>query len=161
MQSSSYDIRLWVRVRRTAVGGRPGCFKAIYRVFWSIPGLPRPSGWWSQSGDLPLNSPDRIACVIDSDAVSQDAVEFVLAAGNGITWRRVITMSDRHGGTWDIVTQDQQTSDRNGLYTYQLADGFLSFYKAGFLGVMTHVTTLGDLDQLAPGTRVTFTWLED
>jgi hypothetical protein len=44
LQSSSYyDIRLWIKVRRTGIGGRPGRFKAVYRVFWDIPGLPRPT----------------------------------------------------------------------------------------------------------------------
>jgi hypothetical protein len=161
LQSSHYDIRLWVKVRRTSVGGRPGRFKAIYRVFWDIPGLPRPTGWWSQSGTLPLSAPDRIDYTITPNAVGSDAVEFVLAAGPGVTWRKVLTIADGHGGRWDVVTQDQQTSDRNGLFLHQLADGTLAFSKAGFLGAMRHVTTLGDLDQLAPGTRVTFRWMAD
>jgi len=44
---------------------------------------------------------------------------------------------------------------------YQLADGTLEFWKAGFLGTMRHVTTLGDLDQLPLGTRVRFRWTAD
>ncbi len=161
LQASAYDIRLWVKVRRTGIGGRPGTFKAVYRVFWDIPGLPPPTGWWSASGTLPLSAPDRIDYTITPDAVAPDAVEFVLQAGPGITWRKVLTLKDGRGGSWDVVTQDQRTSDRNGLYTYQLPDGTLEFWQAGVLGVMRHVTTLGDLDQLRPGTRVTFRWIAD
>jgi hypothetical protein len=161
LQSSYYDIRLWIKVQRTGIGGRPGRFKAVYRVFWDIPGLPRPTGWWSQSGTLPLSAPDRIDYTITPNAVGSDAVEFVLEAGPGITWRKVLTIDDGHGGSWDIITQDQQTSDRNGLYLYQLPDGTLAFWKLRPLGVMAHVTTLGDLDQLPPGTRVTFRWITD
>jgi hypothetical protein len=161
LQSSSYDIRLWVKVRRTGVGGRPGKFKAIYRVFWDIPGLPRPQGWWSGSGTLPLSAPDRMEYTIAPNAVGADAVEFVLEAGPGITWRKVLNLKDGRGGSWDIVTQDQQTSDRNGLYVDQLPDGTLELWKARAFNVMTHVATLGDLDQLPPGTRVTFRWMAD
>ena len=161
LQSSYYDIRLWVKVGRTAIGGRPGRFKAIYRVFWDIPGLPRPTGWWSQGGTLPLDPPDRIDYSITPSAVGPDAVEFVLEAGPGITWRKVLTIADGQGGSWDIVTQDQRTSDRNGLYPYQLTDGTLTLSKLRPLNVMAHVTTLGDLDQFAPGTRVTFRWITD
>jgi hypothetical protein len=99
--------------------------KAIYRAFWDIPRLPRPTGWWSQSGTLSLNPPDRIDYTIAPNAVGSDAVEFVLEAGPGITWRKVLTIADGHGGSWDIVTQDQQTSDRNGLYLNQLPGGTL------------------------------------
>jgi hypothetical protein len=161
LQSTYYDIRLWIKVRRTGIGGRPGRFKAIYRVFWDIPGLPRPTGWWSRSGTLSLSPPDRIDYTITPNAVGSDAVEFVLEAGPGITWRKVLTIADGLGGSWDIVTQDLQISDRNGLYLYQLPAGTLAFWKLRPLNIMAHVTTLGDLDQLAPGTRVTFRWITD
>jgi hypothetical protein len=160
LQASPYDVRLAVKVRRTGVGGRPGRFKAIYRVFWALDGLKPPQGWWSQSGTLPLDPPDRINYTITPGAVSSDAVEFVLTAGPGITWRKVLTIADGRGGSWDVVTQDTVTTDRNGLYLDQLRDGTLTFWKAVFVG--THrVTTLGDLDQLLPGTRVTFVWVTD
>jgi hypothetical protein len=47
------------------------------------------------------------------------------------------------------------------LGLHATTDGTLTFSKAGFLGAMTRITTLGDLDQLAPGTRVTFRWMSD
>jgi len=39
--------------------------------------------------------------------VAADAVEFVLEAGPGITWRKVLSIADGRGGMWDVVTQDQ------------------------------------------------------
>jgi hypothetical protein len=129
----------------------------------STPGS-QPTGWWSQSGTLPLSPPDRptdrIDYTITPNAVGSDAVEFVLEAGPGITWRKVLTVADGHVGSWDVVTEGQRTTDRNGLYLHQLPDGTLAFWKRVFVG--THrVTVLGDLDQFPPGTRVTFRWVAD
>ncbi|SPF04073.1 hypothetical protein [Streptomyces sp. MA5143a] len=57
--------------------------------------------------------------------------------------------------------QDAQRSDRNGLCRDQLPGGSLLFRKMKGLGLMGDVLSLGNLDQLPDGARVTFRWQSD
>jgi hypothetical protein len=140
-----------------------GLFVQSYAPVSPPPALvPAPiGGWWSASGQLASSDGDLIDYTVEPDAVGQDAVEFVLASGLGITWRKELQLVDGQGSTWTVATQDQTTEDRNGLYMDQLPGGHLAFRKAKWVGTMWEVYRLEQLDQLKPGTRVTFRWIRD
>jgi hypothetical protein len=124
--------------------------------------------WWSaRSGQLGTSDPaDIITFRLDENAVAGDIVEFVLEAGPGITWRKVLNVPDGEqpfpGSSWDVYTQDARNSDRVSLWAGQVNNGqSLQFRKAGFLGIMRAVLDLGDLDGLPAGSRLTFRWTKD
>lgn len=121
---------------------------------------------WSQipNGFLRTSeAADVISYKIDAGAVDDDAVEFVLAFGPNLTWRKEIVL-DADDGKWTIPIEDDTKSNQNGLYRYQLPNGQLRFRKKKgiFEGlVMKEVLCLSDLNELPTGARVTFTWVQD
>lgn len=106
---------------------------------------------------------DQIEVRVEENAMAADTVEFVLNAGPGIDWRKEIVIVEGVSagtGRWTIVVINNQNTDRNGLYAYQLPGARLEFRKAKFLGVMTEVSRIG-IDKVKPGSRITFTWVRD
>jgi len=124
--------------------------------------LPAPAGgWWSQSGRLSSFDGDLIDYTVEPGATGPDTVELVLSSGPGITWRKELGLVDGKGSSWTVATQDTAASDRNRLHVDQLPGGHLTFRKAKWLGTMWEVYRLEQLEQLEPGTRVTFDWVKD
>jgi hypothetical protein len=84
----------------------------------------------------------------------------VLKLGSAITWRKeLVLIAD--DGQWTLFVENERAEDSNGLYRYQLPNGRLLFRKAKFLGIVTDVHALSNLDQLPSGARVTFVWERD
>jgi hypothetical protein len=105
-----------------------------------------------------------IRATVEPNAVSPAAVEFVLSSG--LSWYKSINVPDGGGSSWEIYTgfflPVSRTSDRVALWAGQVHNGqVLTFSKAKFLGAHWPIYTLGNLDFLSPGSRVTFTWTRD
>jgi len=141
-----------------------GFFRVDY-VFADPSGLqPQPpAAWWTAgTGQLQPSASDRIDWALQQGVVDPATVEFVLEAGLGITWRKVLNVPDGLGNSWDIFTQDAKTSDAVSLWADQVNNGqSLSFSKAGFLGIVTPVTSLGNLGGLPASSRLIFRWVQD
>ena len=153
-------IRIKARVCGGALGGSPGRFKAIYRVWWEQ----RPPGSLRRTGSFTTSDRDDIAYVIDPGTVGLDIVEFKICLGPGITWEKRLNMPDGQGSSWDLIARDNIRCATNTLWANQVLNGqSLTFSKAKFLGAMTpvHTLPLSSLGSLPPGTRVTFTWMKD
>lgn len=104
---------------------------------------------------------DQLDYRIDQGVLpNADEVEFVLEQPDALTWRKELVLH-ADDGTWTIAIQDSVHSARNGLYRHQLPNGSLTFRKAKAFGIMHDVFELAQLDTLAPGSRVTFTWARD
>ena len=114
---------------------------------------------------------DRIEVRFERDAVPADEVEFRLESGPAVTWWKGLTVPDGEGGRWAVWTRDGRFGGDPGrgtagpavrLWAHQVRNGQrLTFAKAKFLGIPADVYTLGGLEGLRPGERVTFRWLED
>ena len=123
-----------------------------------------PSWSQSRSGFLQTNElVDVISYRIVPGAIGDDAVEFVLAFGPNLTWRKeLILVAD--DGQWTIHVEGDTRSNQNGLYRYQLPNGQLVFRKKkGLLQALEiqQVLSLSQLNDLPLGARVTFSWLQD
>ena len=120
---------------------------------------------WSETDTGTLHTadaPDRIEHTIAHGAVAADTVEFRLALGPNVGWKKVLNMPDGEGNSWDIVAEGTNAEASNGLWASQIKNGqFLTFSKAKFLGAMAPVLRLGDLQHLRGGDRVTFRWVRD
>jgi hypothetical protein len=115
---------------------------------------------------------DRIAARIAHRVVDPSAVEIALeAAPSASDWKGLL-VPDGEGSQWEIWTWnsseggDAGRSDTSGavvgLWAHQVNNGQqLTFSKAMFFGVHTAIYTLGGLERLQPGDRLTFRWLED
>ena len=82
-------------------------------------------------------------------------------AGEGITWWKGLHVVDRPGGRGsEIWTEGTRTSDSVALWAHEVHNGQdIEFRKAQFLIQYRYV--LGNLERLAPGSRVTFQWAQD
>lgn len=123
-----------------------------------------PDPVWSNnnSGTFTTSDGDRIDFTVERGVVGSDVVEFVLALGPGITWKKVLNMPDGGGSSWDIVAEGAGGAASNSLWAGQVNNGqVLTFRKAKFLGFLADVYTLGNLQGLTPGSRATFHWMTD
>jgi hypothetical protein len=125
----------------------------------------RPVNVLRDGGVLPTSEPaDRIEVAVSPGAVANDEVEFQLLTPGNMTWRKeiIIGYNPATGGSVTISTQDTRHEDHNGLYVNELPGATLTFRKEkGFpMGVQT-MSVLGGLDDAAPGSRITFSWLRD
>ncbi len=110
------------------------------------------------------DAPDVLFYEVQRDAIGAEAVEFQLQASDSRMWRKVLVLRDGLGGQWDIAIDPSQGqfSAANGLWADQVRNGqSLSLWKAKQFGIMTWVLDIGNLEQLAPGSRVIFEWLRD
>ena len=101
---------------------------------------------------------------LESNALADGSVEFVLATAPGVTWRKEIIVREgptAGDGSWTIYAQDARHSDATGLYGYQLPGGSLEFRKMKGGGGMFTMARVDVLTGLQPGTRVTFNWVHD
>jgi len=153
-------IRVRAKVCGGALGGSPGRFKAIYRVWWKVV----PPGEARRTGSFVTSDRDEIQYVIEPHAVSSDIVEFQLCLGPGLTWEKRMNLPDGGGNSWDLIVRDNNRCDTNSLWAGQVLNGqVLTFSKAKFLGNVwpIHQMALSDLGVLPGGTRVTFTWMKE
>jgi len=129
----------------------------------SAPVTPAPRSWAERPFGIEYTSDgDEILFVIVPNALAPNNVEFVLELDSGITWRKELVVREGNGpGTWTIGVQNNTRSDRKGLDRNQLPGGSLLFRKAKLFGIMTDVHSLGSLEQLPKGARVTFIWYKD
>jgi hypothetical protein len=103
-----------------------------------------------------------ISVSIEQNAVSADAVEFVLQTAPWITWWKQIVIPNGLGGRFTLETKNDKHEDRNGLWAHELHNGqSLEFWAGGFFGLGRHVANLGNLHRLPPGSRITFRWVQD
>ena len=126
--------------------------------------VPQTPGPWSAgtSGRLYTADGDYIDYTVERGVVDTNVVQFVLALGPAVTWKKVLNLPDGQGSNWDIVAEGAGASDRNSLWANQVHNGqSLTFRKAKTFGNITTVHTLGDLGGLTPGSRVTFAWVKD
>ena len=111
---------------------------------------------------VPLPDGDFINLDIREGAADPAVVDFVLALSGAVTWKKILNMPDGQGSSWNIVAEGRNASASNGLWANQVHNGqVLTFSKAKTFGWMTPVYTLGGLERLRPGTRVTFRWVKD
>jgi hypothetical protein len=125
-----------------------------------------PQDWAGQpSGAFKTNDlADLLKYEIQPHAVSDDIVEFQLQAYDTKMWRKVLVMRDGLGSQWDIPIDPSQgtASSSNTLWADQVKNGQdLSLWKAKEFGIMTWVLDIGHLENVPPGARVTFEWVED
>ncbi|MGH9384439.1 MAG: hypothetical protein ACRD2N_09160 [Vicinamibacterales bacterium] len=113
------------------------------------------------------NFDDDMEVVVERNAVPADQVAFVLKGGSRITAPKEIVLVEgtnppaTGNGRWTISVTRNGDSDRNGLYLYQLPGGHLEFRRREpGSNAMIEVSRV-PIDNIAPGTRVTFTWEED
>lgn len=133
------------------------------------PRTPQPQATWStkSSGSFGTSDPtDRIDYVIEAGAVDANGVHFVIRLGTNPAessgWKKVLVMPDGQGSEWELVADGRGSSATNSLWAWQVRNGqVLTFRKAKFLGLITDVLQLGDLESLAGGSRVTFNWAKD
>jgi hypothetical protein len=108
---------------------------------------------------------DLIEYTIEPDAVSRDVVEFVLTLGPDVTWEKHLVLWGPARPTLKLVAEGGNRSSSNVLPARQLHDRqrlTLDKAKGGFwFGDMASVYTLSNLNELSPGSRVTFQWLKD
>jgi hypothetical protein len=103
-----------------------------------------------------------IAVSIERDAVAPDAVEFVLQSAPWITWWKQVVVPNGLGGRFILETKNDKHEDRNGLWAHEVHNGQrLDFWAGGFLGFGRWVGSLGNLERLPPGSRITFRWVQD
>jgi hypothetical protein len=145
-------------------------------MLWLTPGVviptPRPlniglpADWATRaSGRFKTeDAPDLIEYRIELNAIGSDAVEFQLASHNFRQWGKTLVMPDGDGNQWDIHIDPSQGifSASNGLWAHQAKNGqHLSLWKAKQFGIMHWVLDIGGLENIQPGSRVIFTWLQD
>lgn len=109
--------------------------------------------------------PDWVRVAIERDALQPDIVEFVLLTPSWLKSRKEIIIYESPAvgpGAWTIATANNIHDDRNGLYSYQLSDGFLQFRKADSLGFMETIDEWRTIvSDAPPGSRVKFIWIND
>jgi len=112
------------------------------------------------------NVNDRLYVNVARNAVPSDQIEVVLVAAPGISGTKHIVLEEGWNGLnmrWTIWTSGTVTTNRNGLFLYQLPGGYLEFRKAinnnNSNGV--EVVSRVPIDHIPGGTRLTFTWLND
>lgn len=119
---------------------------------------------WAAAPHNVVHTPDGdvIETTVEHGAVGADVVEFVLQLDGNVTWRKIVNMPDGEGSNWDIVAEGHGGSGSNSLWAHQVNNGQrLTLSKAKFAGVMVPVYSLGGLQDLAGGDRVTFRWVKD
>jgi hypothetical protein len=118
--------------------------------------------WNALLGGHRLPDGDHIQATITEHAVANDIVDFVLEAGPNVNWWKALRVPDGEDDSWLIHTEDDRRHDSVDLWAHQVHNGQeLIFHKAKEFGSHKVAYRLGDLGRLAPGTRVTFTWLAD
>lgn len=124
----------------------------VHDYTFKSPPASTPAFWSAQAqGRFQTSDGDDIAFAIERNAVSQDIVEFVLALGPGVTWKKSLNMPDGEGASWDIEAEGAGAANANSLWAAQVHHGqSLTFKKAKFLGMMWEVHKLGDLGGLTP-----------
>jgi hypothetical protein len=159
-----YDDHIQVRARVCggALGGSPGRFKALYRVWWES----NPTGAPNQPrfGSFTTRDNDRIDYVITPNAVSADIVQFQLCLGDGLTWEKWMNLPDGLGNSWNVKVKDDTRCAAESLWANQVANGqSLTFHKAKEFGRMraVHTLPLSSLGALPGGAHITFTWVKD
>lgn len=123
--------------------------------------------FWSTKniGQFKTNDNDIIKYKIERGVVNSDIVEFVLELSANITWWKAINMPDGLGSDWDIECQDNKRKASNSLWAAQVQNRqSLTFKKAKEFG--RHQSNnegykVSNLSGLTPGSRVTFTWIQD
>jgi hypothetical protein len=130
---------------------------------FGVPAAPAPSHPWSHRNAGRFRTPDgdEIRYEVDRQAVPPDLVEFELSLGPGVSGRKVLSIADAAGGSRDVVVPGPGGSAKDGLRSDRVASGSLTFRKTKRGGATTDVHALRDLDGLTPGSRVTFTWVQD
>ncbi len=123
--------------------------------------IPVPRSWAERpSGSIHTTDGDVITYVVEPNAVGANEVMFVFQLGPGITWRKEL-MLIADDAQWTLFVENTNKEDSNVVFQYQLPSGRLSFRKAKFLGIVTNVHALANLDHLPAGARVTFVWERD
>jgi hypothetical protein len=99
---------------------------------------------------------------VETDVADPGIVDFVLTSAPWVTWWKHLILRDGLGGQWTIETKDGTHAASNALWADQVRNGQqLDFWHAGFLGFGAHLTSLGGLERLPPGSRITFRWQQD
>lgn len=153
-------VRVKARVCGGAIGGSPGRFKAIYRVWWEQ----KPADELRRSGSFLTSDNDEIRYEVTPGSVGPEIVEFQLCLNQGLTWEKKMNMPDGEGSSWDLMVKDQRRCDTNGLWAHQVRGQVFTFSKyKGIFGGMRHVHSfpISGLGTITPGSRVTFTWMRD
>lgn len=123
-------------------------------------------GWAELEIGQLLDDGDVIRASIQPNVVSPEVVEFRLLSE--LRWWKEINVPDGEtGASWNIHTGavwagGRRLQDSVGLWASQVRNGQrLSFRKAKTLGLVSTTYTVGQLERLQGGTRVTFQWLRD
>jgi hypothetical protein len=125
---------------------------------WDHPDGHQSHGWAAEARGVlhTTDSADVIQYEIEHDGVGGDAVEYVLVNNTASGWRKELRIPNGL-----LVADGKGATDRNGNWVSELPTTQLVFRKAKSLGLMSDVLTVGEVDQLKPGDRVTFTWMAD
>lgn len=142
-----------------------GIERELGAIVYNQQGLASP--FFSNGRFFTSNVDDAMDVVVERNAVPPDRVEFVLNGGARITAPKEVVLVEgtnppaTGAGRWTLgVTRNGDTA-RDGLFLYQLPGGRLEFRRREpGSNAMIEVSRV-PIDNIAPGTRVTFTWVDD
>jgi hypothetical protein len=156
-----YDdhIRIKAKVCGGGLGGAPGRFKALYRVWWTV----KPPEQLTRFGSFTtVTDGNTITYMIEPGVVNTGTVEFKLCLGPGLTAQKQMNLPDGLGSSWNITVQDNIRCAHESLWANQVYNGqTLTFLKANPFLSRVHTLPLSGLGPIPPGSRVTFTWIND
>ena len=119
-----------------------------------------PADWATKdAGTFLSDHGDQVAWAIERGAVPADVAVFRIQ-NNVPNDAREFRLRDGTGGEWTVQAKSG-TRAENGLYAFQLGNGQqLTFRKpSGFLDVWNDAFSIGGIDGLHGGDRVTYTWI--
>jgi len=118
-------------------------------------------GWSSKDDDvLGSSEGDNIQTHIDHSGDPKTVV-FRLSNQSPQGWSKAFVLRDGLGSQWWVEAKGFSQAE-NGLWADQVHNGQpITFWKPKFLGQWTEIFSISHLDQLTPGSIVTFTWSKD
>ena len=123
-------------------------------------------GWGELEVGTLLDDGDLVRVLVEPGILRSEVVEVRITST--LWWWKEINIPDGEtGSSWNIHTGavwggGRRFVDSVGLWAHQVRNGQrLSFRKAKTGGLVSTTYTLGGLERLSGGSRVTFNWLRD
>lgn len=117
---------------------------------------------WSSKPDSTIGSTDGDVIEVHIEPIDNaEVVVFVLNNQVPSGWDKAMVLRDGLGGEWWLQAKGHNRIE-SGLYSSQLGNGqHITFFKPKTFGHWTEMFSVNGLEQLQPGSRVIFTWVDD
>ena len=117
---------------------------------------------WAAQSKSTIGSPDGDIIEVEIEPINDPTVVvFTLSNQVPSGWKKAMVLRDGLGGEWWIEARGNSRAE-NGLYADQLGNGqHITFWKPKTFGHWTEIFSIRGLEQLKPGSRVIFTWVDD